>query len=65
MIRFEITLTAVCDECGTKWSPTGWTGLDNVQHIEPPECPKCAEARQKAGKLLRYFPDDEVIDLLN
>ena len=54
-IRYEITVTAICDECGTKWTPTQWTGLDNVAHIEPPECPRCAEERVKMATMVNYF----------
>ena len=62
-IRYEITVTAQCMECQYKWTPTQWTGLDNVAHIEPPECPRCVEERQKAMQTVHYF--DDVIDLLN
>ena len=63
-IRIELRLTAICEECRCEWTPTQYTTPDNVGHSLPLECPRCVEERQKAGKLVRYFPD-EVIDLLN
>jgi hypothetical protein len=61
-IRYEISVTAICEICGAKWTPTQWTGLDNVAHIEPPECPRCVEERSKVYKLSRHF--DPVANLL-
>jgi hypothetical protein len=61
-IRYEITVTAICEICGAKWTPTQWTGLDNVAHIEPPECPRCAEEKSKLREMINRF--DPVVNLL-
>ena len=62
MIRYEITVTAQCSECGHRWTPVQWMGVEPKTVVDESECPKCAEERRNSGKLIRYF--DPVISSL-
>jgi hypothetical protein len=62
-IRYEITVIAQCSECGHRWTPMQWMGVEPKTVVDESECPRCADERLKAAKLIHHF--DEVVDLLN
>jgi predicted RNA-binding Zn-ribbon protein involved in translation (DUF1610 family) len=62
MIRVEVQITYICEECGYSWIPCKVIGGRDVVDVLSEECPQCKEDMAAAGKLIRRF--DPVVNLL-